>query len=200
MPSTAKQGTAGRQRESTKTICAVIYTGAQVVHQSVDLEEESETEIEIEEMEDAEIAATGKDHEIGTHIIVGVMKWIEEMAETEETVIEIGIEIKAVIDPGIGLENAPEIEMNQEQETAKMTAIEPDDVTTGTAAKRGRAVAGIVEEETIKEMLIKTKQVLKIKMVKDMRRATVVVAKIKEKIIKIPPGTEVGRRAWVAEL
>ena len=60
-----------------KMICAVIYTGAQVVHQSVDLGEESEMEvieIEIEEMVDAEIVVTGIDHEIiETLIIVGVM-------------------------------------------------------------------------------------------------------------------------------
>jgi len=70
---------------------------------------------------------------------------------------ETGIETKVVIDTGTGLETATEIEMNQEQEMAKMTVIEPDDVTTGTAAKRGHAVEGTVEEETIKEMLIKTK-------------------------------------------
>jgi len=58
-----------------KMICAVIYTGVQVVHQSVDLGEESEMEvIEIEEMVAAEIAVTGIDHEIiETLIIVGVM-------------------------------------------------------------------------------------------------------------------------------
>jgi len=161
MATTEKQGTRGRRRELTKTICAVICTGAQVVHQSVDLEEESETETEIEEMVGAEIVVTGTDHEIETHTIVEAMIWIEEMAETEETVIEIvieiGIEIKAVIDAEMGLETATEVEMSQERETAKMTDIEPDDVTTGIAAKRGRAVEGIVEEETIKEMLIKTK-------------------------------------------
>jgi len=58
-----------------KMICAVIYTGVQVVHQSVDLGEESEmVVIEIEEMVAVEIAVTGIDHEIiETLIIVGVM-------------------------------------------------------------------------------------------------------------------------------
>jgi len=37
-------------------------------------------------------------------------------------------------------------------------------------------------------------------MIKDMMRATVIAVKIKEKIIGIPPETEAGRRAWVAEL
>ena len=57
-----------------KMICAVIYTGVQVVHQSVDLGEESEMEvIEIEEMVAAEIVATVIDHVTGTLIIAEAM-------------------------------------------------------------------------------------------------------------------------------
>jgi len=185
-------------------ICAVIYTGVQVVHQSVDLEEESE--MEIEEVVIAKIA-TGKDLETGTLIIVvkEVMVLVAETAETEETVIEIvietGIEIKIAIDTVIGLETATETEMSQEQEKAMTTSIDSGDVKTGTEAKRGRAVGGSVEAETIKEMLIQTKSVREIEMVKDVKRATVVVVKIKKKmIIRTPPGPEVGRRAWVAGL
>ena len=56
-----------------RMICAVIYTGVQVVPQSVDLEEGSETETEIGEMEDAEIVATVIDHATGTLIIAEAM-------------------------------------------------------------------------------------------------------------------------------
>ena len=124
------------------------------------------------------------------------------MAETEETVIviETGIEIKAVIDTVIGLENVTEIEMSQEQETEKMIIIDPDDGKTGIDAKIGRVVEGSVEEETIKEMLIQTKSVPEIEMEKDLKRATFIVVKIKEKIIRTKTATEVGKRAWVAEL
>jgi len=56
-----------------RMICAVTYTGVQVVPQSVDLEEGSETETEIGETEDAEIVATVIDHVTGTLIIAEAM-------------------------------------------------------------------------------------------------------------------------------